>query len=431
MRGSPGAAPDGSRRMAEFVGRRAELRELLGAACRAGFVIHGVEGIGKTRLVAELLRRLAADQLGGRTVRLPGTATADDLMIALGDPQAVTETITLVVDDLATVPIPGGGGRGEPVDAGLAGFLAAWIREPGPRRLVITSRYPFALPGRAHRRLAELRLGPLLPADARRLMAALPGLARLPAEQQTRAWACCAGHPRALEYLDTLLCHGATGFAEVAERLEGVLAENGIREPAEWIHRGGPLAEAITATVDDVLMRDLLELRYDARRAGETAHRLGDPDEASGHQRRALAIDERLGRRAGPAGWDRLGLLAGEGDGDDPAELERELRQSLAADAERGNRAAMASGLHRLGLVCTLTGRLPAAVALHCRALATELALGSPGSPLELAELSRLRAALGDDEFRRAAAEVLPEQSMNGLTRMLDAFLTAGEHRCN
>jgi hypothetical protein len=91
----------------------------------------------------------------------------------------------------------------------------------------------------------------------------------------------------------------------------------------------------------------------------------------------------------------------------------------------------MASGLHRLGLVCTLTGRLSAAVALHCRALATELALSSPDAPLELADLSRLRAALGDEAFRRAAAEVLPEASMNGLARMLDNFVTATENRYN
>jgi len=74
---------------------------------------------------------------------------------------------------------------------------------------------------------------------------------------------------------------------------------------------------------------------------------------------------------------------------------------------------------------------LPAAVALHCRALATELALGTPEGPLELADLSRLRAALGGEAFRRAAAEVLPEESLNGLDRMLDNFVTAAESRLN
>ncbi len=418
--------------MGEFVGRRAELRELLGAARRPGLVVHGIAGIGKSALVAELLRRLEQERPGGRTVRVPGAATAAEVMIALGDPRPVTESITLLVDDLATVLRPGAGGRAEPLDAGLAGFLAAWVREPGPRRLVITSRHPVALPGHAHRRLAELHLGPLGPEDALVLTGSLPGLAPLTEEQQRRAWAFSGGHPRALEYLDTLLSHGEADFAELAERLERVLAENGVTDPSGWSAAPAPdraLAEVITSTVDDVLLRDLLEVRYHAYRDGDAAHRLGDDEEASRHHHRALVIDERLGRRAGLAGWQRLGLLSND-DGD-PAEIERHLRQTLAADAELGNRAGVASGLHRLGLVCTLTGRLTAAVALHCRAFATELVLGSPEAPLELADLSRLRAALGDEAFRRAASEVLPEQSMNGLARMLDDFVTTTGHRYN
>ncbi|MGK5682005.1 AAA family ATPase [Actinoplanes sp. URMC 104] len=419
--------------MAEFVGRRAELRELLGAACRAGLVVHGAGGIGKSRLVAELLRRLEPDQPGGRTVRVPGSATVDDVMIALGEPRPITEPVTLVVDDFATVPRPGGGGRAEPVDPALAGFLAGWVREPGPRRLVVTSRYPFALPGNAHRRLAELHLGPLTSGDGRRLASLLPGLAALPPGQQDRAWAFCGGHPRALEDLDTLLRQGGADFADVAGRIEDVLAANGIGDPLRWAGFDDPtagraLAGAIATIVDEVLVHDLLEVRHHAARAGDLAGRLGDDEEAAAHHRRALAVDERLGRRAGPAGRHRLGLLPGD---DDPAEAERHLRQALAVDAESGNRAGMASGLHRLGLVCTLTGRLPAAVALHCRAFATELALGSPDAPIELADLSRLRAELGDEAFRRAATEVLPEASMNGLIRMLDDFVTAADHRYN
>ncbi|MCO8271147.1 hypothetical protein M1L60_11140 [Actinoplanes sp. TRM 88003] len=398
--------------MGEFVGRHAELRGLLGDARRPGLVIHGMAGIGKSRLLAELLPLLERERPGSRTVRVPGSATAADVVIALGEPRPSAEPVILVIDDFATVPRPGAGGRSEPVDAGLAGFLTAWVREPGPRRLLITSRYPFALPGPAHRALTELHLGPLTAADARLLMKSLPGLAVIDAAEQTRAWAFCGGHPRALHDLDALLGHGA-GFAEVADRLERVLAANGIGDPARWAAGldGGPdeaaagrtLAEAVTTIVDDVLVSELLTVRDDA-------------------------VDERLGERAGAVGWDRLGLLDGE---DDPAAVERHLRQALAVDAEAGNRAGMASGLHRLGLVCTLTGRLSAAVALHCRALATELALNAAEAPLELADLSRLRAALGDEAFRRAAAEVMPGESLNGLSRMLDNFVTATESRLN
>ncbi|MCY1138382.1 hypothetical protein OWR29_10275 [Actinoplanes sp. Pm04-4] len=398
--------------MGEFVGRHAELRGLLGDACRPGLVVHGMAGIGKSRLIAELLPLLERERPGGRVVRVPGSATVADVVIALGEPRPVTEPIILVVDDFATVPRAGAGGRSEPVDAGVAGFLTAWIRESGPRRLLVTSRYPFALPGQAHRGLAELHLGPLAAADARLLMKPMPGLGPLDADEQTRAWAFCGGNPGALQDLDTLLGRGAA-FTELAERLEDTLAANGIADPARWAAglnsdpeeaaAARTLAEAVTTIVDDALVRELLEVR--------------DP-----------VVEQRLGERAGLAGWDRLGLLDGA---DDPAAVEHHLRQALAFDAEHGNHAGMASGLHRLGLVCTLTGRLPAAVALHCRALATELALGTPEGPLELADLSRLRAALGDEAFRRAAAEVLPGQSLNGLSRMLDNFVTATESRLN
>ncbi|WP_250037994.1 ATP-binding protein [Paractinoplanes maris] len=409
--------------MGEFVGRHAELRELLGSARLPGLVVHGMSGIGKSRLVAELLPLLERERPGSRTVRVPGAATVAELVLALGEAGPITEPIILVVDDFAVVPRPGRGGRAEPVDAGLTGFLTAWVREAGPRRLVMTSRYPFALPGDAHRRLAELHLGPLTGSDARLLMKSLPGLADLEAGEQIRAWAFCGGNPRALQYLDTLIGHGGTTFAGLADRLERVLAENGVVDPARWVSgleaggeeaaAGRALAEAVATIADDVLVHDLLEVRQDAYRAG-------DPS--------GPAVDQRLGERAGLAGWERLGLLAGE---DDPAAIERHLRQALAVDAERGNRAAMASGLHRLGLVCALTGRLPAAVTLHCRALATELALSMPEAPLELADLSRLRAALGEAAFRRAAAEVLPAESLNGLARMLDNFVTATGSRLN
>ncbi|WP_250002736.1 ATP-binding protein [Actinoplanes sp. M2I2] len=411
--------------MGEFVGRHAELRELLGSARRPGLVVHGMPGIGKSRLVTELLPLLERERPGGRTVRVPGSATVAEVMIALGEARPVTEPIILVVDDFAAVPRPGTGGRAEPVDAGLTGFLTAWVREAGPRRLVMTSRYPVTLPGDAHRGLAELHLGPLTGADARLLMKSLPSLSGLGADEQARAWAFCGGNPRALEDLDTLLGHGGEEFAGLAERLERVLADNGVVDPARWVPSlqagrdeaaaGRALAEAITTIVDDILVGELLSVRQTAYRDADTADR-------------GLAVDEQLGRRAGLAGWQRLGLPGGA---DDPAAIEHHLRQALAVDAERGNRAAMASGLHRLGVVCALTGRLPAAVTLHCRALATELALSTPEAPIELADLSRLRAALGDAPFRRAAAEVLPAESLNGLVRMLDNFVVATESRLN
>jgi tetratricopeptide (TPR) repeat protein len=163
---------------------------------------------------------------------------------------------------------------------------------------------------------------------------------------------------------------------------------------------------------------------------GLLAHRRGETAEAERLLIRALSIGESAGDHAQQATiCHKLARLAE--DRGDYAEAEHRLRQALAADAEIGNRAGLATGQHRLGLLYTLSGRLSEAVAQHCQALATEIALGLPDARLEVADLGRLRAALGEREFRRAVTEVLPEESVNGINRMLDDFTTAGENRQN
>ena len=149
-------------------------------------------------------------------------------------------------------------------DPELGAFLAAWARRPGRGRLLLTSRHPFALPKSAERRLAALHLGPLSAAETRKLIWRLPGLDALTPEDENRAYRDVGGHPRTLEYLDALLCGGQARFDDVAERMEGRLRDRGIADPGAWLARPGrdldaSLAEAITLSVDDILLSGLLD----------------------------------------------------------------------------------------------------------------------------------------------------------------------------
>jgi hypothetical protein len=131
-------------------------------------------------------------------------------------------------------------------------------------RLLITSRYPFQLPGGAERRLEAHHLGPLSLAETRKLIWRLPGLDALPPDQRQRAYTDVGGHPRTLEYLDALLRGGLARFDDVAERMERTLADRGITRPERWLRsvKGDldrALAEAVTLSVDDVLLDRLLE----------------------------------------------------------------------------------------------------------------------------------------------------------------------------
>ena len=89
----------------------------------------------------------------------------------------------LLLADNAEDLLTGGPGGREVADPDLAGFLAAWVQAAPRARLLVTSRYPFTLPGGAGRRLAWHHLGPLSLAETRKLIWRLPALDALPASR--------------------------------------------------------------------------------------------------------------------------------------------------------------------------------------------------------------------------------------------------------
>ena len=105
-------------------------------------------------------------------------------------------------------------------DEVLGGLLAAWVADPGRSRLLITSRYPFTLPGGAETALSFRQLGALSRAETMKLAWSLPALDQLDEAQLDQVWRLAGGHPRSLEYLDALLSGGTARYPDVTARLQ-------------------------------------------------------------------------------------------------------------------------------------------------------------------------------------------------------------------
>ncbi|TQK99562.1 Tfp pilus assembly protein PilF [Streptomyces puniciscabiei] len=296
------------RKVGDFVGRRAELRRLLSALRdprRAGVLVHGIGGVGKSTLAAELLHHYGTKHRLVVPVSAATTRTVDAVLetlrqclnthcltegLAETDPLrqvavALTDARTpwrdrwelvrrivlprlpalMILDNAEDLLTPAPSGEGwEPADAELAHLLAAWVAASPRTRLLVTSRYPFHLPRRTHKRLVAHHLGPLSLAETRKLIWRLPGLDALTPVDQRRAYADVGGHPRALEYLDALLRGGQARFPDIADRMEAALEARGVPDPERWMadvqgDLDTALAETVTLAVDDILLDTLLD----------------------------------------------------------------------------------------------------------------------------------------------------------------------------
>jgi len=287
-----------SRPVGEFVGRRREQRRLPNAltsgSTGAGIVLHGIGGIGKTTLAAELTRLVPEREPGRLVVALTGALTVDGILTAVADRlrrhlllngehashamRAVSTAgrldvawkdrfallreevldripLLLVLDNAEDNLV-----ENEFADPTVAGLLAAWACDPGLSRLLVTSRYPFTLPDDAHEHLGFHHLGPMTFAETLKLLWALPRLDDLDEDQVQRVWRMVGGHPRSLEYLDALLAGGTGRFPDISRRLAAA-ADNALGEG--WLAQDRDLdtalAETVTLAADDVLLDALLE----------------------------------------------------------------------------------------------------------------------------------------------------------------------------
>jgi tetratricopeptide (TPR) repeat protein len=287
-----------------FVGRRAEQRSWpadLTSPGLAGIVVHGIGGTGKTTLAAELVARILTQNLGRILVSMRGPLTLEgllgvvisaarrELLVRGGNGEAVKALDVAARADLAwadrwgvlrdhvlsQMPMlvvldnfednlrPDGDAGYVIRDEVLAGLLAAWVGDPGLARLLVTSRYPFTLPGGAEQFLSFRPLGALSRAETMKLAWSLPALDNLDEGQLDRVWRLAGGHPRSLEYLDALLAGGSARYPDVTTRLHQAITRR-LRgaEKDQWLaaHTSldAALAETVALAADDVLLDDLL-----------------------------------------------------------------------------------------------------------------------------------------------------------------------------
>ena len=232
-----------------------------------GLVLHGLGGIGKSTLAAQIAARACRLQPWRVVTVVSGETSPHSL------PVHPTEADLLVLDnfdDNLSDPDDGHVGhagrtartdRRTVRDPALAALLANWRG-----KLLITCREPFALPAPGGDRLGFRHLGPLTRSGAAELAVAMPALRRLTEPDRDRAWRLTAGHPRTMEYLDALLA-GCAGPDELAARLAEVAALLAEPEPALPTELPAAAAEAIARAVGDRLLDEL----YDRLSAGTQA----------------------------------------------------------------------------------------------------------------------------------------------------------------
>ena len=292
----------------DFVGRRGDLRKLLRVlrSREPAAIVYGIGGMGKTSLANRLITALGDEvdlvlfmrgrttpveilqELGGklRPLCLKRHLDDDDPLSRaareLRDPRQDWDyqlrlvedlvfphvSVLLVLDEAEQNMRDADQGTqddapSELIDPEMAAFIQRWTGLSPDSRLLVTSRYPIALTDEVMSRVTLHHLGPLSRAETGKLMWRLTALDALEPDERDRAYADVGGHPRALEYLDSLLRGHRARFADVASRMEAALRARGIENSFAWLGQGTrgldqALAETVTLIVDDVLVDRLL-----------------------------------------------------------------------------------------------------------------------------------------------------------------------------
>ncbi|OPG07476.1 hypothetical protein B1R27_13305 [Streptomyces sp. GKU 895] len=187
---------------ASLVGRRFELRALtrhLASGENSHIVLHGLEGIGKSRLGEELVRLLSEPDV---PVVVRGVTTPAEITAAL--PGEGRQAI-LFCDGFEHNLVQLESGRYTVRDGQLAELLSELLGPGSPVKVVFTSRHPFHL-GHGHEETV-LQYQPWLLDDAftKMMMFRLPAVVALPEQARADVLTTIGGYPRALEQLQSFL----------------------------------------------------------------------------------------------------------------------------------------------------------------------------------------------------------------------------------
>jgi hypothetical protein len=164
----------------------------------------------------------------------------------------------LVLDDFEQNLEPGGSAFRDPDLPMWLGLLANQARTG---RLLITCRHP--LPGMEHL-FRHFGVGPLCPAESRKLLLRLPALAGREPAEVAMLLRVIGGHPRMLEFLDVLLRGGKARLPRVTERLLAKALEAGLDLKSAIDNRDEAIRNTILVGSRGVLLEGLLGLAAEA-----------------------------------------------------------------------------------------------------------------------------------------------------------------------
>jgi hypothetical protein len=211
-------------------------------------VVHGLGGIGKSTLAAQIAARLSRLTPEQAVTVVSGEIAAASLVAA----PAGTDLLVLdnFDDNLACES-----GVRTLRDPALADRLAGWTG-----RLLITCRTAFSLPPEHRDRFVFRHLGPLTRSGAAELALSLPALRLLDEPQRDLAWRLTAGHPRTMEYLDALLDAGLN-FAELTVRMTTAIQARTDQSPirAEPTELSEATADLIASAAGQQLFGELFD----------------------------------------------------------------------------------------------------------------------------------------------------------------------------
>ncbi|MDR4485728.1 MAG: CHAT domain-containing protein, partial [Nitrospirales bacterium] len=276
-------------RIDDLIGRRKELRETLRTLrqdqSRAGVILTGIGGVGKSAVAGRAMQRLQEsgylivthvgvwnlqslclsislalkihkrenlDQVAEFLIR---TDIEDQMRLQLIHTVLAQIPLVLVFDDFEQ-NLKVGGVKFR--DESVAEYFYQLLHHAKQGRILVTCRYP--IPETQHL-LRHIPIGPLSLAEGRKLVRRLPALGHRPTSELSMVLSSIGGHPRMMEFLDGLLQGGQGRLPHVTRKLHQLMDKAGVNLDD---HTTGEVRERLKDTIRlgtrDVLLEELLEI---------------------------------------------------------------------------------------------------------------------------------------------------------------------------